>query len=270
MPRQKTTLSRQLAEGKLLITNAMNQTDMRSVLETRGYTEERFQEGLTLYNLAWEQHKLTNKRYGSQLKLKRKLIKNEQEVKELYLHDRRYAKRALKNDKGRIEELGLRRELDKALPAWTSRAKYLYERAIEEPELMTMFSFFQLTTEHMQENLAKVLDLITEHQEYENAKGLAQQAKVDRTRKFEDFHNYVITLREVCRLEFTENREILERLGMFVRSTPLPNPPDETEPEPPTEPGKLTETSLEPIKVENISSKAKKKSRRAKLAIHLN
>jgi len=33
MPRQKTTLSRQLAEGKLLITNAMNQPDIRSVLE---------------------------------------------------------------------------------------------------------------------------------------------------------------------------------------------------------------------------------------------
>jgi len=39
MSRPKTTLSRILAGGKLLVTNAMNGTDILSVLETRGYTE---------------------------------------------------------------------------------------------------------------------------------------------------------------------------------------------------------------------------------------
>jgi len=232
MSRPKTTLSRILAGGKLLVTNAMNGTDIRSVLETRGYTEERFQEGLTLYNQAWEQHKLANKRYGLQLKLRRLLIQNEKSVKEEYLKDRRFAKRSLKNNRGRIEELGLRLEVDQAIPAWTSRAKYFYETSIVDPELLNLYSFFQLTPEHLQENLNRVIDLVSEHQEYENAKGLSQQTKVDRDRKFEDFNNYVVTLKEVCRLMFTENREILERLGIFVRSTPLPVPPEEPEPEP--------------------------------------
>jgi hypothetical protein len=131
---------------------------------------------------------------------------------------KRLARLAFENNSKPFEKLNLKTLNIGPFEDWLVDAESFYSKILGNPEWLAAMENFGYTTEQLQADQEEVQNLkVLQHQQFTEM-GQAQQATQDKWNKFKEMHARCDVLREVAKIEFEDDAQHLEKLGILVRS----------------------------------------------------
>ena len=212
------TFNENLENYRILIWNAEDDPLIQPRLANYGYTAEKFQEGKDL----WAQTDLLGKKQDQEMSEQKAAtnIFNEawnqaiSEVKRL----KKLARLAFQDDDSawnmlKLEKLNISRFED-----WQADAELVCSNLLANAGWVTSMQTFGYTTESITALKGRVEALKCLQQNQQREVGDAQQATDDKWKSFEELKNWCYKLREIAKIEFEDDPQLLEKLGILARS----------------------------------------------------
>jgi hypothetical protein len=218
MPKKRMSIADKMNRSRVLINNVIDDETIKSALLEYGYDKNRINEGKTMYEECQQLIQEKNRMYRQQYHATVKLRKIGKETYSLYMDLFKLAKRALKDNEGLSERLGVEARLGISDRGWITQARAFYNIAMNDQEILPNLAKFNITPEKLQQgsNLLTEVEKLDDIQE--KSKGKAQEATSKRNQTLKKLWSWVSDLTEVCKIAFKSNPQILEQLGIPARS----------------------------------------------------
>jgi len=196
---------------------------VKGVILSYGYTDERLDEGIALHGQVDSiYHELITGR-GEQAKSSLILRKKFNEVSKKYSYLASIFKTAFYETPELVKELGLEGQRKRRISSFIAQAVNFYTNTMEKQHILNRIAQFALTTNKLQEEFDRIKVLKDLHKQHINLMGENQRLVLERDKKTAKLRRYMKQLKTVLfMLLEEENPQILERLGIFVRSRPRP------------------------------------------------
>lgn len=151
MKRKRMSIADKMNRARVLINNVIDSDTIKSALVEYGYDDNRFNEGKTMYDecqqLIQEKSQLYRQQYHASVELK----KISKETYSLYMDLFKLAKRALKDNEGLSERLGIEARLGITERGWIIQARAFYNIAMNDQEILPNLGKFNITVEKLQQ-----------------------------------------------------------------------------------------------------------------------
>jgi hypothetical protein len=106
----------------------------------------------------------------------------------------------------------------KALTKWTTEAVRFYNEILKRENILQALSTYNVTKEDLEKGIALVEELRALKEEQEEQKGKVQVAYKARNAAYKAFRKPMRQLRKLLRIEYRDNLQQLERVGILVYS----------------------------------------------------
>lgn len=212
------TFNENMEKHRILIWNAADDQLVQPRIETYGYTAEVLDAGKAL----WAQTDLMGKKQDTELDEQKAAtnIFNEayqqavSEIKRL----KKLARLAFEGNSNawnmlKLDKLNITRFED-----WQSDAELVCTNLLANAEWLTSMQTFGYTTESITALQGKVTNLKSLQQDQQREMGDTQQATDDKWKSYEELKNWCYKLKEIAKIEFEDDPQLLEKLGILVRS----------------------------------------------------
>ncbi|SFE37273.1 hypothetical protein [Thermophagus xiamenensis] len=207
-----------LHNSDILIRNSISDGEISGRVSAYGYDAEKLNEGLTLLEEAETLNKDQNVQYAEQYEATQKANEMIENFDETYALHRDLARAMFQDEAGYWEMLHLAGRRKTRKSEWLRKARDFYSNIKEHEELLNRMSPLGFTTEYLDSRLAE-LDAIEEAmREQVREAGEAQQATVDRDKKIDELQDWVNIYKNVAKLALMDKPQLLEKLGLLVRS----------------------------------------------------
>ncbi|NIM13698.1 MAG: hypothetical protein GTO45_16615 [Candidatus Aminicenantes bacterium] len=217
MAKKKRSIAEKMGSTRVLLENVVAD-DIKSVLLNFGYDDASFDFGKQLFTTGDSLIQKRKELFGDQLIATRKLNAKEKEAYNYYMDNVKLSKVALTGFDGMMAKLGILGDRDDSFEGWVSQARQYYKNAQNDPNILQKLTKVGLTLEKLQAGDQLLDQLEKLKSEREDAKGKAQTATKDRDKALDDLFAWASALKQVCRVAFKDNLQILERLGILVPS----------------------------------------------------
>ena len=220
------TLDELVPIGKMAINNALKDAIIMEYLADLKYTPERLAEGQALLDAAEKLIGAQVGEIGNQ--------KNATEVKdEAWEAADKVYMRLLKSARLVINKSGDRTALDldgrrrNSYMGWLGQVKQFYTQALARPDLLDQLDDLNVTAAKLQTGLALVTALEAARETQQSQIGAKQNATEDRDKVLDDLRAWLSKYLAVAELALEEEPQLLESLGVVVRSRAArpPEPP---------------------------------------------
>jgi hypothetical protein len=218
------TLDEIIPISKLAIGNALKNTVIMEYLADFNYTPDRLADGQTLIAAADKLITTQVGEFGDQ--------KNATEVKgEAWAAADKMYMRLLKSARLVIHKSGDRTALeldgdrDDSYLGWLGQSKKFYTQALGRPDLLDQLADLNVTAAKLQAGLALVTVLEAARDTQQGQIGLKQNATEDRDKVLNDLRAWLSKYLAVAELALEDEPQLLESLGVRVRSGPRAQPP---------------------------------------------
>lgn len=211
------TISETLQEQRTLIFNS-SKPEIAPKLESMGITTEYLSNGETLYNEVVELNSSQDKESQEANRaydiFHEEMSGCESDASKNY----RLIKMASRSDKDLQNRLKLYEPKAQAIEDWIKQTINFYNRVLNESALLSSISKFGITEEKLNEQIASLETLKTLRNEAMSEKGQAQEATRLRNVKMEEIKDYCYELKTVATIALEAEPQLLEMLGILVRS----------------------------------------------------
>lgn len=207
-----------LTGSRETIFNAVVLEDIKFRMLNHGYTDEKFQEGQTLYanaNDALEQWKTA---YAEQLGATDEFCKARKEAFDFYGDILKMARFAVKDHKELREKLELDVRKSKTFGRWMPHAVRMYTKAKESEPALLLLGEYNITLEKLDQGLQLINTVLEKKQVRDDRKGIAQVLTSRKGEAWTTLRVWMVAFRTACRIEFKDEPQTLERLGIQVYS----------------------------------------------------
>jgi hypothetical protein len=230
-----------LDQTRIILERVKEDTAVKELIVTYGYTDERLDEGIALYSQVDSlYHELITRR-GEQAKLSFSVQEKFENLAARFSALSVVFKTVFFDNPELLKELGLIGRTKRSLPAFITQVTSVYTNARDKQHILDQIAGFDLTTEKLQAELDEVDELHRLHKEHVGLRGECQNLVEERDKKLAQLKRFMRQLKTILLMLYKESPQTLERLGIFVRnrrkSPAKTEPPDtNTEPDPQTDP----------------------------------
>ena len=223
-----------LERCRIILESLKIDTVIKPVVLEYGYTDERLNAGLLLYNQVATLYDQLLTARGSQSRLSLELKEKLDEASIGFSFLAEICRTAFA-DSTEIytKELGLKGDRKRSINSFLTQATNFYNNLLDKSYLLEKISDFAITTEKVQAEMDKLTALKALHQAHATAMGECQYLNQERDRQLKRLKRFMKQLKTVLfRIYPKGSRQILERVNIFVRNrkktkTGSDNPPAE-------------------------------------------
>lgn len=211
------TLTEKLESARILIFNSKD-AEVAPLLETMGIDKAHIERGEVLYRETAQLVDIQKKEYQDQNLAYDTFFVEKDEIEADFNRTLKLVKVLSRKDKDLQDRLGLRGDRVYAIEEWIESAIDFYNRLLNEPDFITKLERFKVTTEQLGrdktivESLKQLRNVVTAE------KGQAQEATRLRNEKLDELDDYTIELRAIAEIALEGRPQLLEKLGILVRS----------------------------------------------------
>ena len=204
------------------IVNASNDPYISQQILEIGYDENRLNEGLAQQQTTHDsRQKLISaknkaKALGTEL---RKIFK---EKSKIFVADRRLLKSTFIRKIEIKEKIGLYGITKQNVPGFIIQARNHYNSLITEVDILSQVSKFNITAETLAEKLAGIDELEEAHRKFMDADKAVEDATDVFQKEYGKLIDWIREFQDACRIVLKDRIQLLEKVGVMVRSAPLP------------------------------------------------
>lgn len=208
--------------SKEYILNAQKDPYISQQILNVGYDENRLNEGLAQQQTTNDsRQKLISaknkaKALGTEL---RNLFK---EKSKIFLADKQLLKSTFIRKIEIKERIGLYGITKRNVPGFIIQARNHYNSLITEVDILSQVSKFNITAETLAEKLAGIDELEEAHRKFMDADKAIEDATDVFEKEYGKLIDWIREFQNACRIVLKDRIQLLEKVGVMVRSAPLP------------------------------------------------
>lgn len=213
-----TTFNENMEKYRILLWNASDDSRIQVRLALYSYTEEKFNQGKELWQQTDSFGKMQDKEKNEQKEATNQFneawqqsiseIKRFKKLARLVFDNKPAAWNMLK-----LDTLNIAKFAD-----WYADTDLAYSNILEHGEWLSSMQTFGYTNESITTQQTKLEMLKGLQQTQQQEIGDAQQATDDKWNSYNQLKDFCYKLREVAKIEFESDPQLLEKLGILVRS----------------------------------------------------
>jgi len=211
------TFIEQMEELRIRIWNANEDPVIKPRLNIY-FTDEKLQQGQTLWNEADALNKQQDTELNEQKAATDELNNMRETVEQNLERDKKVARVALRGNGAAFDSLNLKELVPTRLEDLIYDGEQFYANLLGNTEWATAMQNFGYTTEGLTANQQHAATLRNLQEKRQREMGDAQQATKDKWGKYEELKAFDRDLKEIARIEFENDPQLLEKLGILVRS----------------------------------------------------
>jgi hypothetical protein len=212
------TIDARLADAHLKIITVKDDEKINRAMLTFGYDETRINEGLLLYNTAFDSQSIQKKEYGEQYAATEALQKALDELHILVMRHINVAHVAFKNHGYLLKEAELDESRKVTYTGWMAQTRQFYSVALDHPDAPALLNVFGLTPEILTAAQQKVEEVSALKIKQIHESGDAQDATKKRDNALEALEAWIADLVAISRVAFADTPQLLEKMGIKVAS----------------------------------------------------
>ncbi|WPP49061.1 hypothetical protein [Catalinimonas niigatensis] len=212
---KKKNIPQRIEDARLLIRGAMHMPVVSQEVAKYGYPMKELQRGEGLLNKVILLQSEKSSKYGLQFSASEQLKKDQATAWEQYLYHVKSAKLAFRNDIGKQKHLQLDVPRKRNLAGWMEQARYFYKEIQQMPE---SFAPMGVTAEEVAQTQAMIEAIGDTHRSCKGLQGEAQMATQERNLAMKALDEWVRRFTKTARLALDDQDQLLEGLGLLVRS----------------------------------------------------
>ncbi len=202
----------------VLFENVKKDTVLAAELAEYGYNAAAIAQGEALYNNFVQKYD-TNKTETAQETTAYALFSNAFETTAaIYKTDRKKAKIVFKNQPDVLRNLQLNKPLLERNALVIDTMRLFYDMLHNNTELLNALQRLKITTDHINQQLANVINVQTVYAAYVQEKGESQQATQDKNKAFDEVSKWVSEFYSVAKIALEDKPQLLESISKWVRS----------------------------------------------------
>lgn len=214
MPNSR-SIAQQIQSARLMIDGALNQPLVSQQLAKFGFPKPEIKKGEAILNKVELLQTDKTSRYGQQLSASEQCKRDRAAAWEFYDYHVQSAKLAFRRDPGQQKRLQLDRPRQRTLAAWMTQARYFYHELGQMPD---HFARMGVTAAELAQAQAMVEAVAGGSRHCKTLTGEAQLATQQRNLALKELNAWVRRFTKVARLALEEHDQLLEGLGLLVRS----------------------------------------------------
>jgi hypothetical protein len=212
------TFNQQMESWRILIWNAADDTQIQPRLETYGYTAEKFSDGKNLWQqtdqAGKQQDKEANEQTAATNSFNEARLKAEADLKRA----KKIARVAFDGNNAPFNALNLKEINIVRFEDWLSDAEKFYANLLGNPQWIATMQNYGYSSEKLTTLQQEVTNLKTLQETQKREMGEAQQATKTKWELHGQLKKWCDHLTEIARIEFEDDAQLLEKLGILVRS----------------------------------------------------
>jgi hypothetical protein len=220
MSKSKPTIAEQLNLTQVALDNSLADPEIQALLAARSYTAEKLAEGQALLTSARAAISTQEAALGSQRVATEALVPLRTQAVDAYQALAKIA-RAITSP-GFLAGLGLKGRMPVSIAGFLAAAGILFDNATLLPDLAAYgYTAAELTAER-----AKITAYASANILHEAAKGATRQAAIEQAAALLALHEWMARYRKIARVALRRKPQLLEKLGIPVRTSPHRSAPD--------------------------------------------
>lgn len=215
--KSKRSIAERLNDAQVALNNTLAVPEIQQLVGAFGYTPDRIQEGLGLLNQANTVMNVQVVAAGSQREATAQLKKTEKAAYGAYQDLAKVCRAVFKNDKSKLDALGLTGQMPKSIAGFLTAANILFKNA-SDPLVAAELVRYGYDSNKLQAELAHITDYDRANQVQEQSKGTAQQATRDQDAALLALDEWLKQYLKIARVALRGKKELLEKLGVRALS----------------------------------------------------
>lgn len=208
----KNSIQEQLSEGRIALSNAMENTDIMKKLSRLNYDKKELKKGWGLMEQLEMHQQMKLEKYSSQFGATQSLYEEMRETKATFSKHRKLARIAYAGDKEKMSLLQLDKRMF-AVEKWLSQAGAFYQELRKDSTLIAQYG---VSVEELQQMQAMVQALLDKRNRQVSRKGEAQHATQQRNEALKAYRAWMKDFRLAARFALRDEPQLLEVLGILV------------------------------------------------------
>ena len=209
------SIAQQIQNTRLLIDGALNQPLVSQKLAKFGFPKPEIKKGEAILNRVVLLDTAKSSKYGQQLRASEQCKEDRVAAWEQYNYHVKSAKLVFRNDWGMQKQLQLDQPRKRTLAAWLTQARYFYQEIQQMPD---HFAKMGVTADELAQTQAMIEAVSGANHHCKALAGEAQLATQQRNAAMKELNVWVRRFTKVARVALEEHDQLLEGLGLMVRS----------------------------------------------------
>lgn len=202
----------------ILIWNAADDPLISTRLLPFNYTPERFDEGKTLWKDVEELDLAREKELGEQKGATKKLNDATTKAETIVKDTKKLARLTFENQKAPFEALNLQTINFDRFEDWLVDSEKFYANLLGNEEWITAMEKYGYIRDQLEAGQKEIANVRQLQKDQFREFGDVQQAQVDKKEKLSELKTYCDHLTEVAKIALAGDAQLLEKLGILVRS----------------------------------------------------
>ena len=230
----RTSIAEQFRKTDLAISNAMNDEEISKSLESFGYDRAKFERGRALLDFAKAAVNAKVSAEGALREATAALKTAEIAAREAFQALAQVAKAGFGRET--LASLGLSSAMPHACAAFLTAGYALFDNAQKIPGVQAKLASYGYDAQKLSREREKISAYARADHAQEAAKGAAQQATDTQNRALNQLKYWIAEYLKIAKLALRDKKQLLEKLGVAVRTSPglavhqAPQPQKGTEP----------------------------------------
>lgn len=219
MPKTKHVTDAQTIENyRVALENAKNQPILASTMAEFGYDKAKIDEGWKILEETRTAFDFNNKEDQETIQARADFETKKLALETQYTLDRKKAKVVFRTDEVTIKKLALDGTLPKAYINWVETMRTFYKGIEADKTLQTKLATLKITPESVNEALTKITAMENARAIYLKEIGESQDSTKIKDSAFAKMDNWMRDFNAVAKIAMEDNPQLLESLGILVRS----------------------------------------------------
>jgi len=217
MPGRPTfSIAERLNTARVAIANSLADEEIQSLVGEYGYSPEKLNAGMALYESALAAVNAQKAAEGAQQQATTELKTAEKDARDAYQALAKVSRAIFKDDKARLTALGLTGSAPLTTSGFIAAASTLFDNAAAAPSL----SEFGYDGERLASEKEKITAFDLANQRQEAAKGATQQATREQTTALTNLDAWHAQYLKIARVALRGKKQLLEKIGVAARTSP--------------------------------------------------
>lgn len=203
-----------LLRAHVAIENAITDADIQNEMSEYGYTREKLEKGMALYNEARALVIDQRDQYGAQHDSTEVINNTWKDADDRYMKTLKVARIALRDDRDAQTSLMFSGARKRSFSGWTDMAFTFYVNLLNKPEWITAMGEFGYDEPKLQNEHDQVLALMKTNANQEKRKGAAQHKTKARDAKLDELDQWMRDFKSIAQIALEENPQWQEKLSL--------------------------------------------------------
>ncbi|HEX9372025.1 MAG TPA: hypothetical protein VF897_13510, partial [Roseiflexaceae bacterium] len=214
MPRNRTSIEKQLTLAQVAINNALGDPSLYAALSAYGYNADRLQQGYALREKVRALHQRQKGEYGDLFRATDALEAAQRQAHDTYMRYVKVARVVLKNDRGAQQKLNLSAQRKRNLSGWLEQAQQFYTNALADSGILDSLAEFGITQALLEAGRRQMDVVGASDAQRRQCKGAAQDATRLRDEAVAALEAWMSDFMQIARVALQDRPQFLEKLGL--------------------------------------------------------